>query len=366
MSSGWVPRDTRATNMDVENVMVVQTEILTPIILTNDVQPLPTSSTNPAPTNIIVETITANRLNCGTINNTFDIVTRNLTTSSLFANTLTVTNLTVSGSIPSLTLSNSANQLALNTITLSAPSSVARTYTLPDVGANANFVLTEGNQTINGMKTFTDTPIFPGLAFMDLTLTNTTNQITLGMTNTTTLTSPAPSASRTYTIPDAGGNTSFVMGAGNQTINGTKTFGSGILLPTSGGTPSSFNYYEEYNSTLTFSSGLSAPQIVNVYITRVGRMVNMVLEGFELASTGLTFLFPSPGIPPRFSPSQIIYMSFRVINTSTTAIGSISVHPGGGLIIYAYNDDTGNVFSLFSDTDDLGFRACSVTWAITP
>jgi hypothetical protein len=41
-----------------------------------------------------------------------------------------------------------------NTITLTAPAPAAsRTYTIPDVLAAASFVMTEGNQTINGVKT---------------------------------------------------------------------------------------------------------------------------------------------------------------------------------------------------------------------
>ena len=49
----------------------------------------------------------------------------------------------------------------------------------------------------------------------------------MGTTNTTTLTATAPAASRTYTIPDAGANASFVMTEGSQIINGTKTL-SGV------------------------------------------------------------------------------------------------------------------------------------------
>lgn len=43
-----------------------------------------------------------------------------------------------------------------NTLTITPPTSVAAnlTYTVPDVGANANFVMSEGAQTINGAKTF--------------------------------------------------------------------------------------------------------------------------------------------------------------------------------------------------------------------
>jgi len=58
-----------------------------------------------------------------------------------------------------------------------------------------------------------------------LTLTQTTNQIVLGVTNTTTITAPAPAAARVYTIPDAGGAASFVLTAGTtQSIAGTVTF----------------------------------------------------------------------------------------------------------------------------------------------
>ena len=55
------------------------------------------------------------------------------------------------------------------------------------------------------------------------TLTNTTNQLVLGTTNTTTINSTAPSASRVYTIPDAGSAANFVLDHGNYTLTGTWT-----------------------------------------------------------------------------------------------------------------------------------------------
>jgi len=72
-----------------------------------------------------------------------------------------------------------------------------------------------------------------------LTIAKTTNQIILGTTNTVTISSTAPAASRTYTLPDAGGAASFVMTESAQTINGIKTLGS-VLLVANGavGTPS--------------------------------------------------------------------------------------------------------------------------------
>lgn len=54
-----------------------------------------------------------------------------------------------------------------------------------------------------------------------------------GNTNTT-ITNASQAAARTYTIPDAGGNASFVMTEGAQTVNGVKTFGSIPIFPTGG------------------------------------------------------------------------------------------------------------------------------------
>lgn len=56
---------------------------------------------------------------------------------------------------------------------------------------------------------------------------------------TTTLVNASQAASRVYTIPDAGANASLVQTEGAQTINGIKTFGSGIVTPVGAvGTPS--------------------------------------------------------------------------------------------------------------------------------
>lgn len=63
-----------------------------------------------------------------------------------------------------------------------------------------------------------------------VTIADTTNQIVMGVTNTVTITSPAPAASRVYTIPDAGGAASFVLTVGTSTITGAKTFASSTLL----------------------------------------------------------------------------------------------------------------------------------------
>ncbi len=47
------------------------------------------------------------------------------------------------------------------TTIVNASQAAARTYTIPDAGANASLVMTEGAQTINGVKTFGAVPVLP-------------------------------------------------------------------------------------------------------------------------------------------------------------------------------------------------------------
>jgi len=61
-----------------------------------------------------------------------------------------------------------------------------------------------------------------------VTIPNTTNQLVLGTTNTTTISVVAPAASRVVSLQDPGANADFVTTAGAQTIAGVKTF-SNIL-----------------------------------------------------------------------------------------------------------------------------------------
>lgn len=141
---------------------------------------------------------------------------------------MTASNQTISGTkkfSSGVAVSATINQIVLgttNTITITAPApSASRVYTIPDVGGASSFILSAGNQTFTGAKSFA-----VGISIFD-----TSNQFILGTTNTTTITVPTPAASRTYTVPDAGGAASFVMTAGNQTIAGTKTFSATVLAP---------------------------------------------------------------------------------------------------------------------------------------
>ncbi len=62
----------------------------------------------------------------------------------------------------SITITATNNSGAFTTLLTNAAQAGARTYTIPDAGASASFVMTEGAQTINGAKTFGGTMLKTG------------------------------------------------------------------------------------------------------------------------------------------------------------------------------------------------------------
>jgi len=153
---------------------------------------------------------------------------------------------TTGGVITSIATS---NQLVLGasplTTTISAPAPVAaRTYTIPDVSADASFVMTAGDQSIAGAKTLSSA----------LTITPTTNQLVLGTTNTVTINAAAPAASRVYTIPAMSNASSFIMTEGA----GFSTYTTGDILYASAANTLSKLPIGTNGQFLTISSGIPA------------------------------------------------------------------------------------------------------------
>ena len=114
-----------------------------------------------------------------------------------------------------------SNQLQLGTtnrLTITTSQAAARTYTIPDVGGNADFVMTSGSQNITGTKTFAS----------QLIVATGSNHLVLRTgsagSNSFTISAPTISGNRTYTLPDVNGNASFIMSSGTQTMNGGFNF----------------------------------------------------------------------------------------------------------------------------------------------
>lgn len=198
-----------------------------------------------------------------------------------------------------LTAANSAGDTT--TDITNASQAGARTYTIPDAGASASFVMTEGAQTINGTKTIpaiVTTNIDAGASGTAGTVdvfptTASKGKIQLAAADsagdtTTTITNASQAGARTYTIPDAGASASFVMTEGAQTVNGAKTFGSAIVptggLGAAGGFSSSARLVHTggQKPMLSTDGNDSTPSVTETYIAEVFIPANMTVTGVSL------------------------------------------------------------------------------------
>ena len=144
-----------------------------------------------------------------------------VTCNRLNADELMVTNQTTINNTdikdPLVTLAHGNTSDVVNTGILHSYVSSGQKYGgLLRYAGNSKYYLTRDASTLptvsTDISTLSRADLFTGeLTATKNTLTNTTNQLVLGTTNTTTISSTAPSSSRTYTIPDAGGPANFIL-----------------------------------------------------------------------------------------------------------------------------------------------------------
>jgi hypothetical protein len=176
------------------------------------------------------------------------------------------TNLTVNGNS---VLGNASG----DTLTVNATSTFA-------AAASFNDAVTLGNASGDAI-TVTGTPTFA----TQVTITPTTNQLRLGVTNTTTISSTAPSASRTYTIPDAGASCNIQLGLSTvvtATLDSTTTLTAADSGKTIYCGQSTTNNDATHNAII-----LPAPTAgfrLKVIFTAAGD--NTVGHGWQVTSTG--------------------------------------------------------------------------------
>lgn len=119
-------------------------------------------------------------------------------------------------------------------------------YSLGKGIVTSNVLLTEGNQTVSGIKTFNDLQPIQNIQL-------TSNQLLLGnATQKVTLNSAAKSIDLVVTIPAALPMSSFVLSEGKQIINGQKIFSNPLI-------PSRINVLPPNNQVL-----LGTGQIVTI------------------------------------------------------------------------------------------------------
>ena len=139
--------------------------------------------------------------------------------------------------------------------------------------------------------------------------------------------------------------------------------GSSLYLPTSGGTPSALNYYEEYSMTTTFQGLWAINQTGTVKFVRSGSIVSMFIP--YIANTGnatVASFTNNSDLPTRFRPTSPFTGSVGIVTNNTYALGRITVNVSA-VNITIYRDPTQNTTWTTGQTN--GVDANMITYLIT-
>lgn len=274
------------------------------------------------------------------------------------------------GSQPTLALSEDPDN-GTNKVVLQAPATLAADYTLTlpvDDGDNGEALTTNGSGVLswepvltNPMTTRGDI-IRGGVSGAPERLAAVTDNRVVRGDGTDVISGQIDDPDFFTTGAAAGASSIGIVTTGSQTIAGLKNFSTGITLPTSGGTASTLDFYEESSFNLVFDVGMeTGANTAAAVVRRIGKIV--IMEVAQLLTTaGVTttdWETNSNELPTRFRPASDISLSVRTVNNavtdSTSSILTIT--------------STGNVgmrrsANWTSGTANCGFRRFSASWTI--
>ncbi len=125
--------------------------------------------------------------------------------------------------------------------------------------------------------------------------------------------------------------------ASGAIIEGNLTLYSGVLLPTSGGTATLLNYYEELTYSMTFTGIWAANQTVSARIVRNGKLVVIMFPSVLATANAAASITTAAGseLPARFRPFQNINMYTRVLSGGASGAGYFVVTTAGAIDVSA-------------------------------
>jgi hypothetical protein len=262
-----------------------------------------------------------------------------------------------------------------NRATITYPTNIARTFTIPNPGANAEFVMTQGSQAIDGDKVFTgnliigssqDAALYTDPGNDDLIITNAAGNILLesngsvSVNNALGIGTLSPSTAlhvvgsiRTRAAATASASTQIPVFTANpasteQTIV-TRT--PAQLLSDIGAAASSHTHG---NISNTGAIGTTANQVV--YTTTSGILTTITAVPGSNGGTGLTTFGAAGRILYSTSASALATLTAgaagQILQSNGTSAPSW-IYPGSGLLAAFTISATANTYSTVLDTPSL-------------
>lgn len=183
---------------------------------------------------------------------------------------------------------------------------------------NGKIMVSSGGSIVEGTSSSTPT-------FTSETLSATSNQLTLGTTNTATISATAPSVSRTYTIPDPGADANFVMDSASAlTITNAGSVGQVLRLTTS----TTATWQTVVGTGSVTSVGLALPASVFTISGSPVTTTGTLTGTFNTQTANTVFAGPSSGgaAVPTFRPLVTADLPVAILLSylETTYVGTES------------------------------------------
>jgi hypothetical protein len=274
-------------------------------------------------------------------NNTFDLGTSSNRWKDLYLSGIAYVSTLNNGG--NLTLPTTTDTLIGRTTTDTLTNKTLSSPTVTGTVGGTGSISIGGNASISG--------VFSGSQML---LFNASNQLTLRSGNTTTINAPAPASSITLTLPII---TDTLVGRTVSETLSNKT----LLLPTTGGTATALNYYEELNTTFAFTGPFS--QNMTVRLIRIGRMAMLAWQDFVFASSSSALLTSTGAIPSRFRPYSNFGSAGNIGQNNSINIETIffEIVAGTGTINIGLTLNKNN----FASTGNCGVWSGSLSWVVS-
>lgn len=143
---------------------------------------------------------------------------------------------------------------------------------------------------------------------------------------------------------------------------GLWTFVTGVKLPTSGGTASTLDHYEEYTHTTNMTGAITVSNIV-FRLVRVGKSVTFTAPLTTGTAAASTSIFGSTTLPTRFRPVLQTIRAITVYDSGvleTSSYGEFVMTAGGTITIYRRI----NASLSWNAVSNAGFGAFSMSWQV--
>lgn len=132
---------------------------------------------------------------------------------------------------------------------------------------------------------------------------------------------------------------------------------SGVLLPTSGGTASTLDYYESGTHSTSWSGAIPSTS-GNISFTRIGNSVTLRIPQFSAVATSTSTISNTVVLPARLRPTVSIAFTIQVRNGANPSLGHCIINNAGTLTMWAglsgsdnfVNGNTAGLFNSFAIT----------------